>query len=163
MKKFLLSTMILFTISVSAQECNDNIRATTPTSRFIINADNTVTDKQTGLIWKRCSLGQIGTDCSDGEAKLYTWAEALNEVTNSYSGWRIPNIRELKSIVEHKCVKPSINAEVFPNTKTDYYNWSSSPSMYYNNSAWAVNFNNGTDDHFYKLKSYYIRLVRNTQ
>ncbi|MCB1660812.1 MAG: DUF1566 domain-containing protein, partial [Pseudomonadales bacterium] len=44
-------------------------------------------------------------------------------------------IKELQSLVEKACSRPSINQTIFPNTSSDNY-WSSS----YNRSYWSVSF-----------------------
>lgn len=148
--------------STQAQTCNSNLVATTPTVRFTVNRDNTVTDNATGLIWMRCSLGQSGRDCHVGTAQTYTWAGALNEVANNHSGWRLPNIKELASIVELRCKRPAINMEVFPKTERANY-WSSSPSgnEYGKNLSLLVNFSQGNVSSNAKSDNYYVRLVRN--
>lgn len=158
----LCAAALLAQTAQAAQTCNDKVDATTPTSRFTINADNTVTDKATGLTWMRCTLGQTGSDCSGGAAKKYTWVAALNEVAQKHSGWRAPNIKELASIAELKCYGPAINTTVFPNTVSSGY-WSSSPFAISNSSAWGVDFYNGGDPNYAKYPSYYVRLVRSGQ
>lgn len=40
---------------------------------FTVNADGTVTDNATGLIWDQCSWGLSGTSCATGSASTYTW------------------------------------------------------------------------------------------
>jgi len=109
--------------SISAPE-------STPTSRFEYEIDGlTVVDKQTGLMWARC---QFGYDWSVLEKSCFyldnsvesslSWKSALKMVVNNnasdapylgYSDWRLPNIKELASIVERKCNSPAINSEVF--------------------------------------------------
>jgi hypothetical protein len=145
----------------------DSIAATTPTNRFTINNDGTVIDTQTGLTWKRCSEGQSGIDCNIGNANSYTWQGALKQVQNvndnggfaGYKNWRLPNIKELSSIIEYQCSDPSINLVVFPNTSSFGY-WSSSPNAYdYRSKAWYVFFNVPAirSDESYDL---FVRLVR---
>ncbi len=142
----------------AAQTCADDIIATS--GPFTVNTDNTVTDTATGLTWMRCSLGQSGSDCSEGVAKRYTWSAALNEVANNYSGWRLPNIKELNSIVELKCFDPAINTTIFPNTQNNYL--SSSPFGIYshNNSVSVISFYDGNYGLLQKNRSIYVRLVR---
>ena len=178
-----MSTMLLVTQAQAAQTCRDgstdpnvnDIVPTTPTSQFEMHRDangqydGTVTDKNTGLMWMRCSLGQTwdGTNCND-TALTYTWQEALAaaEGYNSgggyaaYSDWRLPNIKELASIVEVACFDPAINQTVFVGTESSYY-WSASPSAYGSNNAWSVYFNNGGDGAYGKSDgSPHVRLVR---
>lgn len=161
MKKFTILTALCLTLSANA-DCYDDVTATTPDNRFTINADNTVTDNTTGLTWMRCSLGQTGNDCRGGWVRKFSWAKALNEVANNYSGWRLPNIKELSSIVELRCENPAINATIFPNTQSNAY-WSSSPLVYPGDYAWAVSFGVGASGTWRKddrNTRYYVRLVR---
>ncbi len=169
MKKQLLFSILCLTLAVNAvADCNPNITASTPTGRFTTTPD-TVSDNITGLMWMRCSLGQSGGGCSTGSAATYTWETALyspaaaNAVnTYGYGDWRLPNSKELASIVEVKCFDPAINANVFDNTPSAFY-WSSSPYAGNNISAWGVNFNYGSDSHSNKDYSRYVRLVRGGQ
>lgn len=163
MNKLTLLTALCLTLSANAaQTCNNDIMATTPVSHFTINADNTVTDNTTGLTWMRCSLGQTGSDCSSDSAKSYTWAEALNEVAKNHNGWRLPNIKELASIVEFKCYDPIINTTIFPNTQSNTY-WSSSPYAFLKNYVWGIDFGRGGTEYYNKSTHGVMRLVRNEQ
>ena len=60
MKLKLLNTFIVFGFSfnVAAQTCYGGADTTTPTDRFTVNADGTVSDTETGLMWQRCSYSQ---------------------------------------------------------------------------------------------------------
>ena len=73
----------------AAQTCKySSIPATAPASRFTDNGDGTVTDKATGLQWKRCSEGQAwsGGTCT-GEATNQVWPAALQLAdVASYAG-----------------------------------------------------------------------------
>ena len=160
--------MTLLPILAGAQTCQTNrILATTPTNRFTINNDGTVSDTKTGLTWKKCSEGQSGVDCRTGTATTYTWQGALQQaqsVNNNggfagYKNWRLPSIKELNSIVEEQCIEPSINLAVFPESQGRWY-WSSSP--YANNSSYAlgVDFDGGLSNDYYKYGDYFVRLVR---
>lgn len=133
----------------------------TANKRFTINSDkNTVIDHKTKLVWQRCSLGQIGNDCS-GIPTGYTWSDALQEATKNHSGWRLPNLTELLSIVDEQCSEPAVNTLIFPNTQSFIY-WSSSPDeMGNNDNARSVGFDDGTDYYSNKRGIYYVRLVRN--
>lgn len=71
--------------------------------RYRINGDGTVTDTQTGLMWKQCSEGQAGNNCS-GEATKYTWNDAMLRFNNGvgfagYSDWRMPTFDELVTLI----------------------------------------------------------------
>ncbi len=169
MKKQLLFSILCLTLSANAVAvCNNNIQASTPDSRFTTTPD-TVSDNITGLMWMRCSLGQSGGGCSTGSAATYTWETALHSPaaanavnTYGYGDWRLPNSKELASIVEVKCYDPAINANIFPNTPSGFY-WSSSPYADSNNYAWGVYFYDGNDSSDNKVNSYFVRLVRGGQ
>ncbi len=160
---WLLAFSIL-THSSAWATCSANVQATAPDQRFIIDAANgLVTDKVTGLIWQRCSLGQSGSDCSGGSASTHNWQAALQAAEdNSFAGyndWRLPNIKELRSILEDRCYNPATNSAVFPNTIEEAY-WSASPSAASSAGAWGVYFSSGNDYYDYKYSDYYVRLVR---
>lgn len=148
--------IIVLTLFLSNTLCaNCGSKPSTPDSRFAIHNNGTVTDLKTGLIWKRCLQGENGSECKFGEAKGYTWKEALQQAKNSdFAGkkdWRIPNIKELDSIIEFNCVYPSINNKVFPYENNPNYNynvavWSSTPhNDNYVTEAWVINFYYGGD------------------
>jgi len=128
--------MLVDPLVVFSQGCNDAIIATT--SHLQDNADGTVSDAKTGLIWKKCSEGQrwnADMNACDGSVNHYTWQAALQQSEQVNQGnagenlakvdWRLPNIKELASIVELKCWQPSINISVFPATRSAWV-WSSS-------------------------------------
>jgi len=89
-----------------------------------------------------------------------TWAEGLDFAGKT--DWRIPNIKELVSIVDYGTFGPAIDGTFFPNTKSNSY-WSSSTDANYTDSAWRVGFSNGFVSSFYKADSYYVRAVRGGQ
>ena len=131
-----LTLIMVYTSSHAQQVCNPNMVETAPASRFTVNANQTVTDQGTGLMWKRCSEGQSGLDCSIGLASGFGWQEALLLANAStfagYDDWRLPNIKELLSITEFACFSPPFNLTTFPNTPGDRVGlfgfWSSSPA-----------------------------------
>ena len=112
---------------------NTSIPISSPSTAFQIRSDGTVIDSRTGLMWTRCLLGQtvINNACT-GTAALYTWADALNaaKVQNiaGHTDWRLPNVKELLSILEDQCANPALNADVFPVTQ-QFGVWSATPTM----------------------------------
>lgn len=148
---------------------NPAVTATTPTADFIDNNDGTVTHIRTGLMWKRCSEGQAW-DASEssctGTVSTYTWQQALQAVSQGYAGhhdWRLPNIKELVSIVEERCWSPAINLEIFPNAPSNAY-WSSSPNFSEDTgtsfASWNITFSDGTYAPPSKIFPDRVRLVR---
>jgi hypothetical protein len=154
---------------MAAQTCKPAIPASTPTGQFVAHGDGTLTDTRTGLMWKQCVEGRSGAGCASGRVATFTWQGALQrpEDVNGGGGfaghtdWRLPNINELRSIVEEQCWDPAINLILFPNDPGTYV-WSSSPNAGNSNYAWGLTFFGGNaypsgrrDDY-----SFAVRLVR---
>lgn len=133
-------------------------------SRFTDNGDGTVTDHQTGLIWLKRG------DCF----KPLHWNTALYYCRILASGscglsdgskagdWRLPNLNELKSIVDYGRYHPAINTDYFPNTLPSHY-WSSTTLAALPAYAGSVNFYDGHDDWRSKYSHAYVRAVRGGQ
>ena len=127
-----------------------------------LNGDGTVTDPTTGLIWMRCSMGQVwdGTTCT-GTANTYRFgmANALKVTFAGQGDWRVPNIRELQTMVDRSVVNPAINRAAFPNTSASGF-WSASAYAGSSDGAWGVNFYDGGADYSDKSNAFQVRLVR---
>jgi len=64
---------------------------------FVDNGDGTVTDEATGLMWSQADSG-TGMDWEDALA----WVQQKNdEGYLGYSDWRLPNAKELQSLVDY--------------------------------------------------------------
>ncbi|WP_159098519.1 DUF1566 domain-containing protein [Thiorhodospira sibirica] len=140
-----------------------SVPITTPTTDFILHENGVATHTKTGLMWMRCSLGQIwDNNTCIGDASTYTWVGALQTAQNTefagYTDWRLPNRRELMSIVERSCI-PSANITVFPNTASTAF-WSSSPYARDGGYAWHVTFNAGYVNYESIDNNRSVRLVR---
>jgi hypothetical protein len=114
-----------------------------PATRFIDNADGTVTDALTGLIWIKDA----------GCLAPAVWAAALTEANQLASGtcglsdgskagqWRLPNLVELESVVDVSAGNPALAAvSPFKNVSQAIY-WSS--TSYFGGQAgspqaWAI-------------------------
>ena len=147
--------------SLPAETCNNPVLpATTPSTEFIVVDDGSVIRHEvTGLEWQRCSIGQSwdGTMCQ-GSATFHSWQEALNIAANAGGDWRLPNIKELRTIVERCRENPAINRQAFPNTPSRTF-WSASPEAGGSAFAWFVNFRDGRGD-LGSRGSRWVRLVR---
>ncbi len=163
-----LAVGLLSTVVLEAQTCPAGITKTNPTSSYTLNGDGTATDNKTGLTWMRCSLGQtwnaVNATC-DNAATTFTWKEALDTAESlvyaNESDWRLPNIKELSSIVETACYEPAINEDIFPATVSSLFYWSSSPkASSFDGYIWFVTFNNGNDFSSIATDGGYVRVVR---
>ena len=101
--------------AMAAQFCSTTIPATIPDGQLIENGDGTVTDTKTGLMWKQQSEK---IDLSDNYPGSFSWEDAIKKAMSSnYAGhtdWRVPNSKELLSLVEWRCNYPAINLQYFP-------------------------------------------------
>lgn len=159
----------------AAAICAPNNVLATPTSDFTINGNGTVTHLKTGLMWKQCAEGLTGASCNAGgamsTATLMNWSAALAVAAPSaggppfagYSDWRLPNQKELLSIVETGCHAPSINETAFPNTPVLSAFWSSTSYAPSPTNAWFVHFNDVSFNAYEKYHLQYVRLVRDGQ
>ena len=70
---------------------------------FVDNGDGTVTDRSTGLMWMQDDSGSLGA--GHGADGRLDWQQALEWAENltyaGYSDWRLPNAKELHSIVDY--------------------------------------------------------------
>jgi hypothetical protein len=137
---------------------------------FVFSVDGSeVTDQKTGLIWRRCSEGMSwdGSTCA-GTASTFTHEAALQRAAAQASStgiaWRLPNVKELSSIVDRSRSNPAIDPAAFPATPPTSF-WSASPKPYAGIStyAWHVNFVSGNVYGNYRINSDSVRLVRNGQ
>lgn len=151
------------------QTCNDKMNASTATSAFTIDsATGTVTHLKTKLVWKLCAEGQTYNDSKcEGTASTYTWQKALEQVQTVNSGggfatqadWRLPNIKELATLVELRCVNPAMNTEVFPQFNNGFY-WSATPHGVNTGESWSIDFDTGADKGRSRVDTSQVRLVR---
>jgi hypothetical protein len=114
---------------------------------YMDNGDGTVTDNRTGLTWEKKTDANVATN--------YTWAGALDYVAalNAMNGgagfaghndWRLPNIKELLSIVDYGRFNPSIDPVFGPTAGGSnfaaYWSSTSWAAFYPEYSAWSVEF-----------------------
>ena len=76
--------------------------------------------------------------------------------------WGLPNITELKGIVNKGTVNPSIDALYYPNTASTNY-WSSSPDASNSDGAWIISFSDGYVTVNSRNTYNRVRLVRSGQ
>jgi hypothetical protein len=170
---FLIATLLACAHAQAQQRCElDASFESTPTERFEDNGDGTVTDRQSKLMWTRCSAGQqwaAGT-CA-GTPAAYAWNAAEQLVTEVnlagtyfFSDWRIPQLKELSTLVERRCSNPRVNLNVFPNTPPGiYWTATSRPGTRDQAFAYVLDFGNEGIDYRAKEQASHVRLVRRAQ
>jgi Protein of unknown function (DUF1566) len=131
--------------------------------RFMDHGDGTVTDNCTGLMWMKQQVDLDG----DGRVDHFGFFDALAYCENlSFAGhddWRLPNVRELESIVDYGRSRPCIDP-IF--SAVDYYFfWSSTTNVDEPQLALAVEFDGGLVKSMPKISNIYLNLraVRNAE
>ncbi len=127
-----------------------------------VNSSSVTVDNVTGLMW----VTNPATDAGFNNPGRSTWAVALSSCEAldyaNYTDWRLPNVRELQSIVDYGMKTVLINSTAFPDTQKDYY-WASTTYIGTpTNQAWTVRFDTGGVSYSYKTEanSHYVRCVR---
>lgn len=140
MRKGILVLIILFAAS------------TVFAASFTDNLDGTVTDSVTGLMWQKGD---------DGITKNWQTALSYCEVLllAGHSDWRLPDIKELESIVDDSIFSPAIDTNFFPSAYSSFY-WSATTFANITPYAWDVNFYDGNVYGYLKSYNYYARCVR---
>ncbi|MBF0397942.1 MAG: DUF1566 domain-containing protein, partial [Desulfobacterales bacterium] len=137
-----------------------------PSPRFIDNGDGTLTDKLTGLMWLKnasCLAQQTWDNAFIAISNLNTNPSSYtcSGYNKTYNDWRLPNINELKSLVNYQINYPSnyLNDQGFVSFQDTIY-WTSTTLAYATTYADVVSFSYG-DAHIYdKTNSFYILPVR---
>ncbi len=137
--------------------------------------DGSIHDKDNSYTW--CSSGGeyiCNTDGSPMDGTMVTtFLAGLNTppCSGGFCDWRIPNVRELATLVNYEAVNPAtfgaFNAGCTVGctvttcscTISDFY-WSSSTFQDFPVYAWAVRFHNGVTRDVFKADGGYVRAVR---
>lgn len=116
------------------------------------NSDGTLTDLQTGLVWQL-----------DANTQPMTWEDALNYCSQlrlaEHSDWRLPNIRELRSLSDDRFAEPSLDTSFLPNATANNC-WSSTTQANRSSRAWFVDFRTGLVTYSEKSELLQVRAVR---
>jgi len=117
-------------------------------SRFTDNADGTVTDNLTGLVWLKDAGCLSPAIWSDGLTAVHQLASGTCGLSDgSVAGdWRVPNLVELESLIDASQSNPALPAgHPFTNASMGIY-WSS--TSYYggqggSSAAWTIRLSDG--------------------
>ena len=118
-------------------DSNNKVRLVAKT----IGGDDVVIDRATGLMW-----AADGNDagCNSGNTILWgpaiTYAEGLTFA--GFTDWRVPNVKELMSIINFSLSSPTIDNTKFVNTYSNYY-WTSTTNIPNTIAAWYITFGFG--------------------
>ena len=120
--------------------------------------DHVASDRSTGLMWLRSAMGP--EDVVDWPTALAA-IRLMNENTAyGYNDWRLPNIRELESLVALDQHSPALpESHPFQNVGQGY--WSSTTSVYDTSYAWVLYSDDGNVGVGFKEKAdFSVRPVR---
>lgn len=165
---FILSLFFDFVwLDSPAATCVENVPPSTPAALYTDNGDGTITDMSTNLMWIKCVEGLSGSDCYSGAPTALAWEAALahahSRIYAGHEDWRLPNIKELASIVDLSCTAPAIKTEVFINFLPICI-WSASPQIAANpetaDNSLGICFNTGDDFSDHRINAHYVLLVR---
>ena len=128
-----------------------------PEVRFEVQGE-LILDRLTGLAWpQNANLAEFPLN----------WREALDYIKTinvaamfRYNDWRLPNRRELRSLISHQTRRPAL-AEGYPfsHVFANWY-WSSTTAAAYPDHAWYVNLDGGRMFYGGKDQAYMVWPVR---
>ena len=105
---------------------------------FINHGNGTTTDTVTGLMW------QIG---DGGEMTVENAAIYCDTLTlGGYNDWRLPNVYEAYSILNHQNNNPAMDVTVFAKTGAEYW-WTSQKQANDATKVWCTNTGGGAGNH----------------
>ena len=109
-------------------------------SRFKDNGDGTVTDEATSLMWQKDTNKRMGPkDAEDFIAKMDL---------AGYTDWRLPNIKELNTILNLDVDKDNWFFDVFPVPENEAMLHYSACDLFERHYAWVTNFTFGYDGYY---------------
>lgn len=118
------------------------------------NGNGTVTDSGTHLMWQQGENSSMTWDAA------LTYCEGLSLAT--YTDWRLPNHKELTTLVDDTKVVNAINTTMFPGANSSGY-WSSTTLPSITSTAFCVDFYYGGPSNPDKTSTHYARCVRGGQ
>lgn len=119
--------------------------------RYDLGLSGTVLDASTQLTWQQTA----STD-------RVTWNEAnaaCAALDLQGKGWRLPNMKELQTLVDERQAAPAIDTAAFPDTPAEGF-WAATPLVDAPNSAWFVSFDEGIAYNALTTHPYRYRCVR---
>ncbi len=105
---------------------------------FIYNGDGTITDTVTGLMWQKTDGGEMTIENAVIYCDTLTFA--------GYTDWRLPNVHEAFSILNHQHANPSLDATVFTTANAEYW-WTSDKQANDATKIWVTNSGGGVGNH----------------
>jgi len=116
--------------------------------RFVDNGDGTVTDRCTGLMWQQAQFADVNGNGQIDLLDAVDWCSALAFcdalVLAGHEDWRLPNIRELQSIVDYGLIAPACDPILCEPPPHGFLYWSSTSYVGVPISAFFMNPTDGS-------------------
>jgi len=130
--------------------------------RFTDSGDGTVKDSQTGLTWLKNASCFGSRDWTAALSDANSLADGSCGLTDGSApgAWRLPNIRELQSLVDYGQYNPALTpGHPFSGVQSDLY-WTSTSYENSTDHAWFVTLNAGRVYRDPKADLHYVLPVR---
>lgn len=145
-----------FAVALIATALPARSEAAAPAGRYTVS-NGTVLDQKTGLTWQQ-STSTTGYNYTDAVAYCSANTPALPG-----ANWRLPNLKELLSIVDERAATPpTLDTSYFLSAQSGWY-WTGTASALMANNVWIVTFGNGgafSKDITLPSTGAYVRCVR---
>ena len=123
-----------------------------------ISGDDVVIDRAAGLMWV---ADGNAAGCNNGNELI--WNNAIDYANGldfaGFTDWRLPNIKELVSLVNYSIINPVLEQPPFANTKNDNY-WTSTTVATQAGWVIALSFGSGAYNGIIKTATNYLLCVR---
>ncbi len=148
-----------------------------PSPRFTSNGDGTIKDNLTGLNWLKdgnCPNGtrtwdQAFTDILELNSSQTMNGRLCDDYTANFNDWRLPNVRELQSLINYEYFNPALSnaagmaqwteGDAFTDIQLSGY-WTSNTGAGDSTLAGFVDFASGGVSGLGKLNSLFVIAVR---
>lgn len=137
-----------------------------PEERFVDNGDGTVTDSFSGLMWMRDVSCQGSGSWEQAMAAALSFnrnrkVATCEAYTAIHTDWRLPNRRELLSVIDFSQNEPALPADhPFANLDAEAGFWTSTTYARNTNMAWYLDIATGDVEEDAKSNRRYIWFVR---
>jgi hypothetical protein len=119
--------------------------------RYDLTLAGTALDQSTRLTWQRAaSVERVTWDVANA---------ACAALDLQGKGWRLPNMKELQTLVDESRASPTIDADAFPDTPAEGF-WAATPLVGSSAAFWFVSFDEGIAYNALRTHPYRYRCVR---
>ena len=115
------------------------------------SVNGTVRDNLTGLTWQR---SEDSITFTQSEASDY-----CSGLATGGGGWRLPQIQELRGLIDHSKFNPTLSTTAFPGAPSDWH-WSSTFSSTDGTEAWGADFYAGHSNLQAASSKFRVRCVK---